>query len=149
MRAAAAAVGVVFGFTLAWSGLADPDVIRRGLLFEDFYLFALFAVALATASLGVHALRRFRVRALVSGEPVSWQRTPLERRHIIGSAVFGLGWAISAACPGPVVAQLGAGVLWSLATFAGIVIGIRLYLARQPESDARRLRGLAPAEAVE
>ena len=131
MRAAAAAVGVVFGFTLMWSGLADPDVIRAGLLFEDFYLFALFAVALATASLGVHALRRFRFRTLVTREPVSWERAPLQRRHVVGSALFGIGWAVSAACPGPIVAQLGAGVLWSVATFAGIAVGIRLYSARQ------------------
>jgi hypothetical protein len=38
-RLAAALVGVVFGFTLAWSGMSDPDVIRAGLLFEDLYLF--------------------------------------------------------------------------------------------------------------
>jgi uncharacterized protein len=146
MRAAAAAIGVVFGFTLAWSGLADPDVIRRGLLFEDLYLFFLFGAALATASLGVHALRRLRVRALVTGEPVSWVRTPLERRHIVGSVLFGTGWAVSAACPGPVVAQLGAGVLWSVATFAGIVVGIRLYLARQPAGDAGGGVAAAPTQ---
>ena len=35
VRAAAATVGVAFGFTLAWSGLSEPDVIRRGLLFEE------------------------------------------------------------------------------------------------------------------
>ena len=146
MRAAAAAIGVVFGFTLAWSGLADPDVIRRGLLFEDLYLFGLFAAALGTAGLGVHALRRFGVRALLTGEPVSWQRTPLERRHVVGSAIFGLGWAISAACPGPVVAQIGAGVLWSVATFAGIVVGIRLYLARGPAGDAGAVVAAAPTQ---
>ena len=134
-RAAAAAIGAVFGFTLAWSGMADPDVIRSGLLFENLYLFGLFATALATASIGVHALRRFRVRALLTGERVTWTRTPLERRHVVGSALFGLGWAVSAACPGPIVAQIGSGVVWALATLTGVVIGIKLFLARQKEDE--------------
>ena len=65
-RATAAAIGAVFGFTLAWSGFADPDVIRRGLLFEELYLFGVFATALAVAAVGVHALRGLRVRALLT-----------------------------------------------------------------------------------
>ena len=134
-RATAAAIGAVFGFTLAWSGMAEPDVIRRGLLFEDLYLFGLFATALATASVGVHALRRLRVRALLTGETVTWTRTPLERRHVVGSALFGVGWAVSAACPGPIIAQLGAGIAWSIATFVGLVLGIRLYLARHASDE--------------
>lgn len=137
LRATAAAIGVVFGFTLAWAGLAEPDVIRRALLLESAYLYEIFAVAVPLAFLGTRALLHFRVRALVTGERVSWEKTPLQRRHVVGSAIFGTGWAISAACPGPVVAQLGAGILWSLATFAGLVVGIRLYLARQRRTEAR------------
>ena len=130
MRAAAAAVGLVFGFTLAWSGMSDPDVIRRGLLFEDLYLFGLFLTALVTASAGVHLLRRVRARALVTGERIGWETLRPERRHIVGSIVFGLGWSISAACPGPIAAQLGGGLLWSVPTIAGVALGIKLYLVR-------------------
>ena len=135
MRGVAAAIGVVFGFTLAWAGLSEPDVIRAGLLFEDFYLFFVFAAALATASIGVHLLRGFRVRALLTRDLVTWERPPLARRHVVGSVLFGAGWAISAACPGPVIAQIGSGVVWALATFTGLVIGIRLFLARQKEDE--------------
>ncbi len=130
MRAAAAAVGLVFGFTLAWSGMSDPDVIRRGLLFEDLYLFGLFLTALVTASAGVHLLRRAGARALVTGERIGWETLRPERRHIVGSIVFGLGWSISAACPGPIAAQLGGGLLWSVPTIAGVALGIKLYLVR-------------------
>ena len=61
----------------------------------------------------------------------------LERRHVVGSAIFGVGWAVSAACPGPIVAQLGAGIAWGVATSAGLVLGIGLYLARHGETPER------------
>ena len=129
-RLAAAAIGVVFGFTLAWSGLAEPDVIRRGLLFEDAYLFLLFFAAMLTATVGLRVLRRTGARAVVTGEPVAWERTAPERRHVVGSVLFGAGWSISAACPGPIAAQLGLGVGWSLATASGVALGVSLALAR-------------------
>lgn len=142
-RVAAGAVGIVFGFTLAWSGMSDPDVIRAGLLFEDLYLFSFFFAAMATALVGVQLLRRSRMRALLTREPIAVEPLRPERRHVAGSALFGLGWAISAACPGPVAAQLGQGVLWSLATIAGIVIGLKLHAARQRRGAA--LAAPAPA----
>jgi uncharacterized membrane protein YedE/YeeE len=132
MRAAAAAIGVVFGFTLAWSGMADPDVIRSGLLLESAYLFLFFAAALGTAVAGMQLLRRARGHALVTGEPVSWRTHGPERRHIAGSVIFGLGWAIAASCPGPIAAQLGDGTLWAIATTAGLLLGVKLALVQRP-----------------
>ncbi len=129
-RAAAASIGVLFGFTLSWSGLTDPDVIRSGLLLESAYLFLFFAAALATAFVGSQLLRGRGVKALVTGEPVDWRPVQPERRHVTGSVVFGLGWSLAASCPGPIAAQLGDGVLWSLATTAGLVLGLRLYALR-------------------
>ena len=130
-RVAVAAIGAVFGFVLAWSGMANPDVIRRGLLLEDFYLYGLFASALATSMIGLRLLRRFRVRALLTHEPISWSTLRPARRHVVGSVIFGSGWAISGACPGPIAAQLGGGAVWSLATLAGVLLGIKLYLVRE------------------
>jgi hypothetical protein len=140
-RLAVGAIGTAFGFVLAWSGMADPDVIRRGLLLEEFYLYGLFASALATAAVGLRLLRQLRVRALLTGEPIGW--TPLRpaRPHVAGSVLFGLGWGVSAACPGPIAAQLGGGALWSLATLGGVLLGIKLYLVRE------RTRTPAPAAA--
>jgi hypothetical protein len=85
---------------------------------------------MATALAGVQLLRRSRVRALLTGERIEPETLRPERRHVFGSVLFGLGWAISAACPGPVAAQLGQGIFWSLATIVGIVIGLRLHSAR-------------------
>jgi uncharacterized protein len=129
-RLAALVVGFVFGLTLSWSGMTDPDVLRDGLLFRDSYLFLFFLSALATAFVGLRVLKVLQARALLTGEPVSWTAVAPERRHVVGSLLFGAGWAIADACPGPIAAQLGQGVLWSVATAAGLVLGVWLFLRR-------------------
>jgi uncharacterized membrane protein YedE/YeeE len=129
-RLAAFGVGTVFGLTLSWSGMTDPDVLRDGLLFRDAYLMLFFASALATAFVGLRVLKVLQARALLTGEPVSWTAVAPERRHVVGSLLFGVGWAIADACPGPIAAQLGQGVLWSVATAAGLVLGVWAFLRR-------------------
>jgi uncharacterized membrane protein YedE/YeeE len=127
-RLAALAVGFVFGLTLSWSGMTDPDVLRDGLLFRDSYLFLFFISALVTAFIGLRVLRVLQARAVLTGEPVSWTAVAPERRHVVGSLLFGAGWAIADACPGPIAAQLGQGVFWSAATALGLVFGVWLHL---------------------
>jgi uncharacterized protein len=128
-------LGVGFGFVLAWSAMTDPDLIRRMLLLEDAYLYLVMFSSMAVAFTGVRLLRRRGTRALLTGEPVSWNASRPGRRHVTGSVLFGVGWAVSLTCPGPVAAQLGQGLLWSLCTMAGIGAGILLY-ARLHTRDA-------------
>ncbi|WP_157592379.1 DUF6691 family protein [Solirubrobacter soli] len=141
-RAAALAVGFVFGLTLSWSGMTDPNVLRDGLLFRDSYLFLFFISALLTAFVGLRVLKVLQARAVLTGEPVSWTAVAPERRHVVGSVMFGAGWAIADACPGPIAAQLGQGVFWSAATAAGLVFGVWLFLRRAvPAQDRVRSFG--------
>jgi uncharacterized protein len=136
-RFVALVVGFVFGLTLSWSGMTNPDVLRDGLLFRDFYLFGFFISALVTAFVGLRVLKVLQARALLTGEPVSWTRVAPERRHVVGSLLFGVGWAVADACPGPVAAQLGQGVFWSAATALGLVFGVWLFLRRAAVGPAQ------------
>jgi len=135
VRRAAALVGVAFGFLLSWGQATSPDRIREMLLLEDPYLYLMLGSGVLVASAGVRLLRRARAHALVTGEPVAWETLRPERRHVVGSVMFGAGWAVSDACPGPIAAQLGQGVAWSLFTLAGVVIGIGLYLRTQERAQ--------------
>jgi uncharacterized membrane protein YedE/YeeE len=134
MRLAGLLVGLVFGVTLSWTGMSDPDVIRGALLFHEAYLYLFFASAVLVATVGVHLLRRSRARALLTGERVDWRPEAPQRRHVAGSVLFGSGWALADACPGPVATQVGQGIAWSLFTIAGVVAGIWLFLRRQPSA---------------
>ena len=142
-RAAAAVIGIVFGVVLSWSGVMSPQVIRAGLLFEEAYLFALFAAAVGTAFVGLRILRRRAPRALLTGERVAWEPVTPERRHVAGSVLFGIGWAISGACPGPIATQLGQGIAWAIPTTVGLIAGLVVFRRVQ----ARAQRGALDARA--
>ena len=120
------------GVTLSWTGMSDPDVIRGALLFQEAYLYLFFASAVLVATTGVWLLRRRRARALLTGERVDWRGEAPRRRHIVGSVLFGTGWALADACPGPIATQVGQGIVWSLFTIAGVIAGIWLFLRREP-----------------
>jgi uncharacterized membrane protein YedE/YeeE len=132
-RAIGAAVGIVFGVVLSWSGLAYPDVLRGALLFEDGYLYLFFASAVLTAFVGLRLVRGRT--ALLTGERVDWRNERPQRRHIVGSLVFGAGWGIAHACPGPIAAQVGQGVWWSFFTLAGVLLGVYFFLRHQEETE--------------
>jgi len=127
VRLAALAVGIVFGVLLCWSRMADPDVIRSALLLEQSYLYLFFASAVLVAAVGTELLRRSRRRALLIDAPVAWSRQLPQQRHLVGGLVFGLGWGIADACPGPIATQIGQAIPWAAATLAGVVLGIVLF----------------------
>ncbi|HVW47540.1 MAG TPA: DUF6691 family protein [Solirubrobacterales bacterium] len=139
-RLAAAAVGIIFGVTLCWSGMSNPDVIRQALLFERAYLFLFFASAVAVATLGTATIRRLRRRAVLADAPLVFSRERPTRRHIIGSLIFGVGWGVADACPGPIATQVGQAMPWAACTLAGLALGIALFLRAgrtetEPPSD--------------
>jgi uncharacterized membrane protein YedE/YeeE len=132
-RATGAAVGIVFGAMLCWTGMSSPNVIRDALLFHDSYLFLFFGSAVLTSAIGLRLVRGRTTS--VTGEKIDWRNPPIERRHIVGSLVFGIGWGIADACPGPVATQLGMGIWWSVFTLAGALIGVRIFLRRAEETE--------------
>jgi uncharacterized membrane protein YedE/YeeE len=136
-HAAGLIIGIVFGVVLSWSGMTSPDVIREGLLFQSSYLFLFFFGAVSTAFIGLRILKKRAPRALLTGETVEWEPVKPERRHVVGSAIFGIGWGVAGACPGPIATQLGQGIWGGIPLTIGVVGGILLF---------RRLQARAPSE---
>jgi uncharacterized membrane protein YedE/YeeE len=96
--------------------------------------------AVPVAFVGSRLVRRALRTSVVTREAITWQTARPQRRHVVGSVVFGVGWAVSSSCPGPIAAQLGRGMLWSLFTIAGIVVGIVLYSSRAARASAVPVR---------
>jgi uncharacterized membrane protein YedE/YeeE len=82
--------------------------------------------AIATAALGLWILRRTG-NLTVSGRPIKVRRKPWHRGAIWGGLLFGAGWALSGACPGTSLVQVGEGKLVALFTVVGILTGTYLY----------------------
>jgi uncharacterized membrane protein YedE/YeeE len=152
-RVAGAVIGLIFGLMLCMSGMTSPDVIRGALLLEQSYLFLFMASAVGTASLGLALVKRRERRAVLVDTPIAFVPETTKRRHITGSLIFGIGWGVSNACPGPIATQVSGGSGWAVFTLIGVIGGVWLYLHREstetePATDnAAKSPAAAPAAA--
>ena len=104
-------MGVLFGIVLTKGELVSWYRIEEALRFRGLYLYLVMASAFAVAAPGFALLKRRRARSL-TGEPITIPLKVMGRgvRYVAGGALFGLGWGIVGACPGPLFALVGAGV---------------------------------------
>jgi len=126
VKVAGLVAGMGFGFLLSWARLSDPTVIRNMLLLHEAHAFLIMGSAIVVAAVGRRLLRIAGSRAFVTGEPIGWSVQRPERRHVIGSVIFGAGWSVAGTCPGPVAAMIGEGQLGGLAVAAGLLAGVAL-----------------------
>src|ERR671931_1552587 len=147
LRLSALALGIVTGFVIAWARMTDPNTFRRMLSLDSPRIYLLMGAAVAVAFVGTRLLRGRP--ALLTGERIDWRVGRPTRAHVTGSVLFGIGWGISDACPGPTAAQLGGGRVLALAVAGGVLVGVRLQprLARLPE-QMRRPTTAIPASDV-
>jgi uncharacterized membrane protein YedE/YeeE len=141
LRIAALALGIASGFVFAWARMTDPNTFHRMLAFQSPRIYLLMGAAVAVAFAGARLLRGRR--ALLTGETIDWARVRPTRSHVVGSVLFGIGWGISEACPGPTAAQLGAGRVLAVAVAAGVLVGVKL----QPRLAQVVEQAHTPAEA--
>lgn len=118
--------GVLFGFALSRARATDYDTIAGMFRLTDLHLMGVIGSAIATAALGFWLLRHAGSRT-VFGQSAELKRKPWHTGAIWGGLVFGVGWALSGACPGTSLAQVGEGKLVALFTVAGILVGTYLY----------------------
>jgi uncharacterized membrane protein YedE/YeeE len=128
------AFGVAFGFLLAWTQLAEPRVIRQMLLLQSPYAYLIMASVVGICFVATRVIARVGARAALSGKPIVLERARPARRHVVGSILFGAGWSMTLACPGPIAVQLGQGFFWATCTLAGVFIGIRVYIWNEQRS---------------
>lgn len=109
--------GLVFGFGLAVSNLARPEVVLDFLQLEDFgLLFVMGGAAITTGAVFAGAAR-FGNRAPLTNTVYRRRLKRFDRNVVLGGALFGVGWGLSGICPGAAYASIGLGnwpILWAL-----------------------------------
>ncbi len=117
--ACALLAGGLFGFGLTWSTMVRPEIVLGFLMLHDMGLLLVLGSAAGVSLLGFQLIPRLFSRPLF-GRTFAEHPSVLNRRTIVGSAIFGIGWGLCGVCPGPAIAGLGAGN-WPLVI---VVLGI-------------------------
>ena len=126
-------VGIVFGLVLLKSEVIFWGRIQEMFRFESFHMYGVLGSALVTAFLSVRVLKWFGTRAR-NGEVIALAPKSMERghRYWIGGGIFGIGWALCGACPGPMFALMGSGATVFAATGVATLAGTWTYGVLRP-----------------
>lgn len=120
-------VGIVFGIIMYKSEAASWFRIYEMFRFESFHMYGIIGTALAFGVVFVQLIKRKKIKD-IDGKPiVIADKEKGITRYIVGGTLFGLGWALVGACPGPIFVLIGAGFLPMLIVLLGAVIGTYLY----------------------
>lgn len=101
--------------------------IQEMFRFQAFHMYGIIGTAVTLGVIGVFVIKKFNLRDF-SGNPISFY--PKEKsvtRYLIGGTIFGLGWALSGACPGPMVVNIGYGYLSMVIVFFFAIVGTYVY----------------------
>ena len=121
------AIGVYFGIVLLKSEVASWFRIQEMFRFEALHMYGIIGIGVGMGALSVWLVQSRRLRAL-GGEPIELRSKPAEyRAQLLGGIVFGCGWALTGACPGPLYALVGAGYLPMLVVLLSAVAGTYAY----------------------
>ena len=105
------ALGVIFGVVLTKSEVISWFRIQEMFRFQSFHMYGIIGSAIVVAALGLQLIRRAELKSL-DGQVITIPRKEMRNgtRYWLGGLLFGLGWALVGACPGPLFALLGNGV---------------------------------------
>ncbi|MGA2182048.1 MAG: DUF6691 family protein [Bryobacteraceae bacterium] len=121
-------LGACFGITLTKSEVLSWFRIQEMFRFQSPRMYLIIASAVVVAAASLALLRRFGWKT-VSGEPIAIppKHLGLGVRYAVGGTIFGLGWALTGACPGPLFALVGNGVTVMIVAIGSALAGTWLY----------------------
>jgi uncharacterized membrane protein YedE/YeeE len=119
-------VGIAFGLVFVKAEIISWFRIQEMFRLDSFHMYGVIGSAVLVGILSVFLIKRFKLRTL-QGEPVSIASKKFQKGQIYGGLLFGLGWALTGACPGPLFAQIGGGFLVVGITLLSAVAGTWLY----------------------
>ena len=109
--------GFIFGIILIKSEAVSWYRIQEMFRFESFHMYGLMGSAVFTGMISILLMKKFKAKS-IDGETIDPKGKEFNKGTIIGGLCFGFGWAMCGACPGPLYANLGAGI----AVFAIIIL---------------------------
>jgi uncharacterized membrane protein YedE/YeeE len=121
-----ALVGMAFGIVFVKAQIISWFRIQEMFRFESFHMYGIIGSAVVVGAASVWIIKKWDIKTW-EGEKVIFQIKEFSKGQIIGGLLFGLGWAITGACPGPLFAQIGFGSTVTIVTLISAIVGTWLY----------------------
>jgi uncharacterized protein len=119
-------VGIAFGIVFVKAEIVSWFRIQEMFYLDSFFMFGVIGTAVLVGLISVFLIKRFGVKT-IGLAPITFEDKVFHQGQIYGGLIFGIGWAITGACPGPLFAQIGSGFLAIIITFLSALLGTWTY----------------------
>lgn len=120
------AAGILFGIILVKAEVVSWFRIQEMFRLQSFHMYGIIGSAVLVGAISLLLIKKFKIKTL-QGESVQLQDKKFNKGMIYGGLLFGLGWALTGACPGPLFAQIGSGYLVVIVTLLSAIGGTWTY----------------------
>ncbi len=119
-------VGILFGIVFIKAEIVSWFRIQEMFRFQSFHMFGIIGSAVLVGLVSVFLIKKYNLKT-IEGEKVVFIEKTLNKGTVYGSLLFGFGWAITGACPGPLFAQIGSGFSVVIVTLFFALVGTWTY----------------------
>jgi len=119
-------VGIFFGIVFVKAEIISWFRIQEMFHLQSFFMYGVIGSAVAVGVISVFIIKKFNIKTL-QGEKIEIQPKTFNKGQIYGGLMFGFGWAITGACPGPLFAQIGTGATVIIVTLLSAIAGTWFY----------------------
>lgn len=120
------AAGILFGIILVKAEICNWFRIQEMFRFDSFHMYGVIGTAIITGIISVQLIKHFKVKTF-SGNEIKIEPKIFSKGQIYGGLIFGFGWALTGACPGPMFAQVGSGFTVTILSLGAAVYGTWIY----------------------
>lgn len=119
-------VGTLFGVVFVKSEVISWFRIQEMFRLQSFHMYGIIGSAVVVGVISIWLIKKFNIKTL-DGEPINISRKKFNKGQIYGGLLFGFGWALTGACPGPLFAQIGTGATVIAVTLLSAIAGTWVY----------------------
>ena len=119
-------VGILFGIVFVKAEIISWFRIQEMFRLQSFYMYGVIGTAIAAGMMSIFIIKKFNVKTWY-GESITFDSKIFDKGQVYGGLIFGIGWAITGACPGPLYAQIGSGFVVVIITFVCALAGTWVY----------------------
>jgi uncharacterized membrane protein YedE/YeeE len=119
-------VGALFGILFIKAEVISWYRIQEMFHFQSFHMYGIIGSAVVVGAISIFIIKKFNIKTIY-GENIEFHDKTFNKGQIIGGLIFGLGWAMTGACPGPLFAQIGTGATVMIVALLSAIAGTWVY----------------------